>query len=284
MDKVRGGWQVSTFAYHNACKIIIYIMETTENKEEKKNRRAAFTERLQGKYPEQSFDDDEALFGRINDDYDAYDARIKGYEDNEKRLLDMFNSDPRSAQLFMHMSRGESILAPLIRLFGTDIKEAIDDPAKLDEIEALQKEYLERVAEEKVLQEQYDDNITASLEALGSLQQEMGLNDDEVNAAMERLSQMANEFIVGKITPETLRLMFNAIHHDADVAAAAEEGEVRGRNAKIEEKLRKRKQGDGSAQLAGGAGVTERKSVPRPDLGALDRFGESDDIWSRGKE
>lgn len=259
-------------------------MKPTENKEETKSRRAVLTERLQGKYPDQSFEDDEVLFGRVNDDYDEYDARIKSHEESDQRLLNMFNSDPRSAQLFMHMSRGESILAPLIRMFGTDIKEAIDDPEKIDEIEALQKEYVDRVAEEKGLQEQYDGNLTASLEAISSLQQEMGLNDDEVDAAMGRLSQMANEFIVGKITPETLRLMFDAIHHDEDVAAAAEEGEVRGRNAKIEEKLRKRKQGDGSAQLAGGAGVTERKRAARPDLGALDRFGESDDIWSRGKE
>ena len=258
-------------------------MKPAENKEETRGRRDAFTERLRGKYPDQSFDDDEALFGRISDDYDEYDARIKGHEESDKRLLDMFNSDPRSAQLFMHMSRGESIVAPLIRLFGTDIKEAIDDPAKLDEIEALQKEYLERVTEEKGLQEQYDSNLAASLESIDLLQKEMGLSDDEVDAAMERLSLMANEFIIGKITPETLRLMFDAIHHDEDVAAAAEEGEVRGRNAKIEEKLRKRKQGDGSAQLAGGAGVKERKAMSRPSFGALDRFNDGDDIWSRGR-
>ena len=77
--------------------------------------------------------------------------------------------------------------------------------------------------------------------------------------------------------------MFNAIHHDEDVAAASEEGEVRGRNANIEEKLRRRKQGDGSAQLNGGAGVKERKPTSRPSLGALDRFNDADNIWDRGK-
>lgn len=259
------------------------MKETTENKEERK-RRDVFTDRLREKHPDvESFDDDEALFGRINDDYDAYDARIKGYEDNEKRLLDMFNSDPRSAQLFMHMNRGENIVMPLVRLFGTEIKEAIDDPEKMEEIAKAQAEYLDRVTKEKELQQQYDENMATSLSDIATVQQELGLNDDEVDEAMARLSLISNEFIVGKISPETLRLVFNAIHHDEAVAAAAEEAEVRGRNANIEEKIRKRKQGDGSAQLHGGAGVKERKSVARPSFGALDRFGDDDDIWSRGK-
>lgn len=259
------------------------MKETTENKEERK-RRDVFTDRLRTKHPDlSSFDDEDALFGRINDDYDEYDARIKGYEENEQRLLDMFNSDPRSAQLFMHMNRGENIVIPLVRLFGTDIKDAIDDPEKLEELSQAQSEYLERVTKEKELQQQYDENMVTSLSDLATVQQELGLNDDEVDEAMARLSLISNEFIMGKITPETLRLMFNAIHHDEDVAAAAEEAEVRGRNANIEEKVRKRKQGDGSAQLHGGSGVKERRPVSRPSLGALDRFGDDDSIWGRGK-
>ena len=36
--------------------------------EQKKSRREAFGERLKKKYPEKAFDDDEALFGQIDDD------------------------------------------------------------------------------------------------------------------------------------------------------------------------------------------------------------------------
>ena len=43
-----------------------------DNKEVK-SKRDLFSDRMKGKYPDKQFDDDEALFGQINDDYDDYD-------------------------------------------------------------------------------------------------------------------------------------------------------------------------------------------------------------------
>lgn len=54
-----------------------------DNKEVK-SKRDLFSDRMKGKYPDKQFDDDEALFGQINDDYDDYDKRLGEYQGERK--------------------------------------------------------------------------------------------------------------------------------------------------------------------------------------------------------
>ena len=49
-----------------------------------KSKRDTALERMKAKHPDRSFDDDEAFFGQINDDYDDYDERLA---DSQKRSL-----------------------------------------------------------------------------------------------------------------------------------------------------------------------------------------------------
>ena len=53
-----------------------------DNKEVK-SKRDLFSDRMKAKYPDKQFDDDEALFGQINDDYDDYDKRLGEYQGRE---------------------------------------------------------------------------------------------------------------------------------------------------------------------------------------------------------
>lgn len=222
--------------------------KTTE--EPVRTKRELLLERMQSKYPDKDFSDDEAVYGQIADDYDDYDKQIETYKGNEKQLTDMFTSDPRSAAFLAEWHNGGDPVIALVKQFGTDIKDAIDDPERLDEIAAANKEYLERVAKEKTLEEEYQSNLAQSLSMLEQLQKDNGLTDEQVDAAMALLLGIVSDGIMGKFTPENVNMAMKAISHDGDVAIAEETGEVRGRNAKIEEKLRKA-QGDGLAQLGG---------------------------------
>ena len=61
------------------------------------------------------------------------------------------------------------------------------------------------------------------------------------------------------------------------------EGEVRGRNAKIEEKLRRGGKNDGTANLGSkNGGSNAAKSLP--DLGAIEQNYGAQTIWDRGGE
>lgn len=249
-----------------------------------KTKRDLALERLKGKYPDREFADDEAVFGQINDDFNDYDERLKGYEEREKTISDMFTSDPRSASFLANWRNGSDPVVELVRQFGTDIKDALDDPERQEAIAAANKEFVERVAKEKELDEAYQKNLDETLQQLAAMQEERGLSDEQIDNAMSFLIGIMRDAIVGKFSTEAIDMALKAINHDADVATAEHEGEVRGKNTRVAAALRKQQAGDGVAPLAGQNNQRGRQ-MPRPSLGALDRFGEGNQtIWERGGE
>ena len=133
----------------------------------------------------------------------------------------------------------------LIRQFGTEIKDAIDDPERQEMIAEANKEFIERVAKEKEYEELYQTNLSESLKYLDELQAKTGMTDQEIDDVMEKIATIYRDYVLGKFTPETIEMVRKAMNHDADVAMAAHEGEVRGRNERIEEKLKTKSKGDG---------------------------------------
>ncbi|MCD8292766.1 MAG: hypothetical protein LUC23_03265 [Prevotellaceae bacterium] len=248
-----------------------------------KSGRERYQERLKAKYPDREWADDEALFSQAGDDYDEYDKKLGEYQGREKELTDMFSADPRSATFLNDWRRGDDPIVALVRQFGGDFKEALDDPDKQEALAEANKEYAARVAKEKEFDQEYAKNMEQTKQTLDEVQQQEGLTDDEVNAAMEFLIGIMKDGILGKFSHESILMARKAINHDQDTQEAAHEGEVRGRNAKIEERLRRRAKGDGTPDLAGknAGGGTGR---PAPDLGALENNYGVQDIWERGGE
>ena len=216
-----------------------------------KTKRELFSERMKSKYPDREFADDEELFGQINSDYDDYDNQLSGYKDREGKLTEMFSADPRSASFLMSWKEGGDPVTEFVRRFGTEIKERIDDPEWQEQLAAANKEYVERVAKEKEYEEMYNKNLDESKAMLAEMQKENGLSDEQVDEAFNLLLGIIRDGVLGKFSRETMDMAMKAINHDADVETAAYEGEVRGRNTKIDEKLRKQKQGDALAHLDG---------------------------------
>lgn len=255
------------------------------NNEKNKSNHDRYIERLRNKYPDKEFLDEEALFGQINDDYDAYDKEISDYKDREKALSDLFRSDRRSAAFLNDWRNGADPVVELVRKFGDDFKEALDDPDKQEALAAANKEYAERLAKEDEFEKQYQENIQETLSTIEQVQKEDGMSDDDVDKAMDFLLLIMRDGILGKFSADSIRMAVKALHHDDDVENADHEGEIRGRNAKIEEKLRKKNsKGDGTANLAGrNDGV--KASRERPELGAINRYNDGmKNIWERGGE
>lgn len=248
-----------------------------------KSRREQFSERLKNKYPERDFEDDEALFGQISDDYDAHDKDLEEYKAREKAMGDLFASDPRSATFLANWRNGGDPAVELVRQYGDDFMEALSDPDKQEALAQASKDFAERVAKEKDFDEQYEKNIGETLDLLSSIQEEQGWDDDQVDAVMEFLVGIMKDGILGKFSRESILMASKALNHDADVDEASVEGEIRGRNAKIEEKLRKGAKTDGTANLGsknGGGGANREL----PNLGALNRYDNQKSIWERGGE
>lgn len=228
-----------------------------------KSRRDLHLERLRKKYPEKKFEDDEEIYGQISDDYDQYEQELDGYRSREKSLSDMFAADPRSAQFLTDMHNGTDPVLGLVRNFGIEIKDILDDPEMQDKIAEANKDYVERVANSKKLDEEYEKNMDTTLETMRAYQKEKGLTDEQIDEIATLLLGVVRDGVMGKFSREMLEMASKALNYDADVAAAGEEGEVAGRNAKITEKLRKSNKGDGTAPLGGKNGQGSPNHSPK---------------------
>lgn len=241
-------------------------MENTENNEVKTGR-GRVEERMRKKHPEMDFTDDEAVFSRIGDDYDEYDKTIEGYRDREKQFSDLFRKDHRSARIVSAWSQGNDPIVELVRMYGTDIKDVIDNPERIDEIAEANKEFVDRLAESERLESEYEKNIASSLEAFDKMQAEKGLSDEQAEAAWTLLTSIVRDGIVGKFSPESIEMAIKATGYDTAVADAKQEGEVKGRNAKIDAKLDRSNKGDGVTMVSGSGGQNSKPK--RNDIFAL---------------
>ncbi len=223
-----------------------------------RSRRDQHLERLRKKYPEKRFEEDEEIFGQISDDYDQYEQENQTMRDREKTLSDMFRADPRSAYFLNDMREGKDPIMGLISRFGVEIKDVLDDPAMQNRIKEANQEYLDRIAKSRQFDEEYEKNMDLTLsQTLPQYQKNNNLTDEEIDTICAAWLQIVRDGVMGKITPETITLIANALNHDNDVANARDEGETAGKNAKIDMKLRKSQKGDGITSLNG------RNSTPR---------------------
>lgn len=218
-----------------------------------KSKRDLLGERLKKKYPDRDYADDEALFGQINDDYDEYDTELGQYRDRESRLTDLLSKDPRSAQFITDIAKGTDPWIAVIERLGIDgVTDLLNDPKKQSEYAEANKRYVERVAKERELEDEYEKNMReVTLPMLERMKQERGISDDMIDAAWDYLHHVADAAIRGTFTEADIDMALKAVNHDADVENARTEGTVAGRNAKIDEKLRKPQTGDGTPNLAG---------------------------------
>lgn len=246
-----------------------------------KTKRDLALERLKTRHPDTDYADDEAIYGAINADYDEDQKALQGYKDNEKAMSDMMSADPRSAVFLQSMKNGKNPFVELVRNFGDDMVDFLSDPDSAEEVADAQEEYLKRVSEGNKLKEEYDKNMKESLNVLSRMDDEFG--ESVTDELVGKLMIVANDVIRGKFTKEALDMFRMAKNHDLDVAEAAHEGEVRGKNSKHMKGLELRKKGDGTADLDSATAETP-KNDNQPDLGALGRAARRGNIWDRGNE
>lgn len=290
MDKVEKVQKSINFGHRNVILFIYIYMADNINTGQNagaaaqqaiKTKRDLALERLKTRHPDTDYADDEAIYGAINDDYDADQKSLESYKANEKAMSDMMSADPKSAAFLQAMRAGKNPFVELVRTFGDDMVDYLTDPESADDVAAAQEDYLKRVAENNKLEEEYNKNMEESQKVFAQMDEEFG--EDVTNDLVGKLMIVANDIIRGKFTKETLELFRMAKNHDQDVADAAHEGEVRGKNTKHVQNLQLRKKGDGTADLDS-ATADANQTDNQPNLGAIGRMTRRGNIWDRSGE
>ena len=115
-----------------------------------------------------------------------------------------------------------------------------------------------------------------------NLEKESQLEPTERMAVGDLLNHLLHALGDGKLDKASLQLLRRAINYDRDMAQAAREGEVKGRNARIEEFLKQHRPASEIHQLGGTATVAS-PAPPHHVIGGLSAADRST-IWERGHE
>ena len=242
-----------------------------------RSKRELLLERMQGRYPDQAFDDDEALYGQALGDMDEYEGRLGKQDEVDRQLTELFESNPMFGSHFMDMLEGKNPLVSMIEKYGDDLRAALEDPDQAEELAKANERYVQRLGKEKELQESYEANIAKSIEEADALEQSGAYTPEQIDDAFKAILDDAAKAIQGEISAEMLEMRLKGVSYDEDIQGATEEATVKAKNEKIEAKKK-----DLKAELPmidGGASKPAKKQS-NPTLDSLDRMTGSRDMWA----
>ena len=225
--------------------------------------------RARERYPDRTFADIGAepqdgvadLDEAIDEMLEEYTTKQATYDEQNNRLRGLLVSAPSSAEFIKRwMDTGDPRTA-LVETFGDELGMSEEGQANFkSQLDG----WRERKSANDALEASAEKNWQDSLTALDEWGDAKGLSLDQKRDVMIRLLSIAFNGMENKYGTEDFDLALAAINHDTDVAAAREEGEVAGRNAKIEAARRDRNAaGSMPPSPVGGQGGTTRERRPQ---------------------
>lgn len=201
--------------------------------------RSRLVERYATRYPDEDFTKDEVLGAKIADELDEFDRRVKDYDDKNARMAALFTSDPRSAAFLNAWAAGGDPLVFLMETFGDDFRNALESEEGRKAFIDSHNKWLERQAEDRKAREEQEKNFRKSLDDLETFRVSHNLSEQDAVDVFMKVHQIGANVIDGIYAPEDYEMAYRAMNYEKDVNQAKTEGEIAGRNAKIDERLRR---------------------------------------------
>lgn len=244
----------------------------TSEQNNKPSSRESLLARARERFPDRQFADLDAtetpegvadLDEAINEMLDDLTTSQAAYDEKNNRLRDLLMTDPDSAEFIQKWVETGDPRTALVEVFGDDL--GMSEEAQ-GNFKGQLDSWRERKKANDALNEQAEANWNKSLEDLEAWGDSKGLSLEQKRDVMLRLLAIAFNGMENKYSPEDFDLALNAINHDADVAAAKQEGEVKGRNEKIAVARRDRNAASTMPPaIPGGQGGTTREKTPAPE-------------------
>ena len=245
-----------------------------QEKKAPKQSRVNTLARIREEYPDRTFDelDAETASEGASDLDDAIDEAlenlIKGRaESSEKNaaLKKLLLESPDMAEFVQRWVDTGDPQAAFVEMYGDQF--GISDEGR-EAYKGQIEDWRKRKADNDALEAEAPKNWEESLGKLKSWGDAKGLSAQQQTDVMVRLLSIVFNGMENKYNEDDFNLAWNAINHDADVAAARHEGEVAGKNARAEAKRHERAfAGTMPPAAAGGqaGGVKERQPAQEDD-------------------
>jgi len=249
--------------------------ETDTN--EVKSKRDLLLARMQEKYPDTDFSDDDRLYEAVMGDYDNYEATIAKHKEVDDKLGGMFESNPQFAGMFLSALNGDrNPVLSMIETYGDDFRAYLDDPENAESIAEANAKFVERLNSEKDLEATYEKNLEQSLMIAEELETSGPYKREQIDMAFKAVLDDASKAIMGEITAEMLETKLKGLNHDNDIQEAVEEATIRTKNQKIEAKKKTLKD---ELPMIDGKGTDVASDRRDPVIKRLDQITSRPDIW-----
>ena len=220
-----------------------------------------YRERLRGRYPDVSPQNDQEWDDLAERAYGEDEERIRNFEDNNKVIEDLLDSDKDLASVVSEMIvNGTPFRAAVAKFFDPEslvAKEGDDDyeyyQKSSEERRQMGQAFRERGAQKRANEKEAYDNIDKFAE-------KHAMEAAEKDAFIKFVNELYDDLSVLKLSSKTLEKLYKAMTYDEAVAEAAETAEIDGKNQAIEAARVKK-----SEEIAGDGVPTPRGgSAPAP--------------------
>jgi hypothetical protein len=252
-------------------------VEGEEKKEEKKEevKKHKYADRLAKAYPERAFETDDD-YENAHEDYvkDLEGYRERGTIANQK-LIALFEAEPQIADVISAMIGGATMRSALARHIGAEDLVPEDGDPDYKAWDENNKQRLERIAKADQFNREFNENVEFSAKSVQEFASENDLKPEEAEKILGEFDDMLKDIYRGRITKETLAKIVRAVKHDEAVKEAKAEGEIKGKNEAIKEKVEKEKvtaKDDGLPVLKKAGDAIEEPEKPPEEVQIIDRI------------
>jgi len=229
-----------------------------------------YRERLRGRYPDVNPQSDEEWNDLAERAYGEDEARLKGFEDNNKVIEDLLDSDKDLASVVSEMIvNGTPFRAAVAKFLDPEslvAKEGDEDyeyyQKSADERKAMGRAHRERIARKRANEKDAYDNIDKFAE-------KHALESAEKDAFIAFVNELYNDLSDLKLSMKTLEKLYKAMTFDEAVAEAAEAAGIDAKNQAIEAARVKKADavaGDGVPTPVGGSSPAPEKPKSKPTI------------------
>lgn len=242
-------------------------------------KRHPLYDRMQSSYPDRDYSagDDEYL-NAANDHITNLEDYKTRNDEAVNKIVQAIESEPALGALIRDVMKGASLREAIARNVDIEGLTAMEGDPDYDGWSKAKQERMDRMKADQEYTNKLNTNREASMKEIEAFAQDENIPMEEAAKVLEEANSMLTDIYQGNITRKYLKILRDGIMAQADIEAARTEGEIAGKNAQIEEKIKKTKtgMGDGMPDLVGAA--TE------PAAASQKQSSPFDDIFERNKQ
>jgi len=235
--------------------------------------REKFLSRISAINPDEKIEDEDAHYERALSYLEQLESETAKRRDADKKLLDVLRSEPELEGITRAVMKGVPTRAAIAKYFDPQDLVPQEGEDDLDAYKQYAQERRQRLEEREKFEKEVEENLSKSEAILVEFTKEHNLDDTKKVELIDTVSSMMDDLYKGILPKELLDHVMRSKMKDIEVSKAFEQGEIKGKNEKIEEKkIIAKKTGDNIPVFNGGK--TEEIKEEAPKKSRLDRLVE----------